>query len=254
MTSTAYNKGYEKAAHLYDIFDNKQNIEFFLHYALEASEILDIGAGTGRLAIPLAEKGIKVFCVEPSPAMRREFKKKLSKRSDFSKNIKLTEGDATSFDFGRRFLTTFLSGTFDHFLDDDERVASLTNIGRHLKPNGKLIFDVFLSLMKDSPLSPAGEYQKGNIIYRRFVGGKVISENKKEVTLIFETYKSGKLIEKIEEKGLVGLINRTKIRHLLKKTGFVITNEFNNYDFTKFKKGDKLLIIEAIYPHTNTSV
>ncbi|GAH96544.1 unnamed protein product, partial [marine sediment metagenome] len=34
---------------------------------LEAGEILDIGAGTGRIAIPLAEKGIKVFCIEPSP-------------------------------------------------------------------------------------------------------------------------------------------------------------------------------------------
>ncbi|MCK4397191.1 class I SAM-dependent methyltransferase [candidate division WOR-3 bacterium] len=90
-----YDSGYEKCAHLYDLFDKKENIEFFLHYGLEAGEILDIGAGTGRIAIPLAEKGIKVFCIEPSPAMRREFLKKLSQRPELSENIILIEGDAS---------------------------------------------------------------------------------------------------------------------------------------------------------------
>ena len=65
----SYREGYEKAAHLYDLFDKKENIEFFYQYAKDAGEILDIGAGTGRIAIPLAERGIKVYCVEPSPAM-----------------------------------------------------------------------------------------------------------------------------------------------------------------------------------------
>ncbi|MFX1249071.1 MAG: class I SAM-dependent methyltransferase, partial [Promethearchaeota archaeon] len=63
-------KGYEKAAHLYDLFDTKKNIDFFYQYGKEAGKILDIGAGTGRIAIPLALKGIKVVCIEPSPAMR----------------------------------------------------------------------------------------------------------------------------------------------------------------------------------------
>ena len=104
--------GYEKCAHLYDLFDTKENIDFFLHYGSEAKEILDIGAGTGRIAITLAQKGIKVFCVEPSPAMRREFLKKLGQRRDFSEKITLIAGDAASFDLGRTFPAAFLSGSF----------------------------------------------------------------------------------------------------------------------------------------------
>jgi SAM-dependent methyltransferase len=248
MTSH-YDRGYEKAAHLYDIFDNKDNIHFFLHYASEAGEILDIGAGTGRIAIPLAQKGINVFCVEPSPAMRKEFIRKLSAQPDLSKNMRIIDGDAMSFDFGRTFPAAFLSGTFDHFLDDNERIASLTNIGKHLKPNGKLIFDVFWGLMKDSPLSPAGEYKEGSKEYRRFVGGKLIPGNRKETILIFETYEFGKLIERIEERSLVGIIDRENLHITLEKTGFVVKNEYGNWDFTKYKNGDKLLIIEAICPH-----
>ncbi|UCG90888.1 MAG: class I SAM-dependent methyltransferase [candidate division WOR-3 bacterium] len=245
MTSH-YDKGYEKAAHLYDIFDNKDNINFFLHFASEAAEIIDIGAGTGRIAIPLAQKGITVFCVEPSPAMRREFVRKLSARPHLSKNIRIMEGDAMSFDFGRTFPAAFLSATFDHFLDDDERIASLTNIARHLQPQGRLIFDVFLGLMKNSSLSPAGEYKEGNKEYRRFVGGKLIPGNRKETILIFETFESGTLIERIEERSLVGIIDRENLHKLLKKTGFEVQQELSNYDRTAFKRDDKLLIIEAM--------
>lgn len=245
MTSH-YDRGYEKAAHLYDIFDSKNNIDFFLHYASAAGEILDIGAGTGRIAIPLAKKGINVFCVEPSPSMRREFVRKLSARPDLSKNMRIIDSDAMSFDFGRTFPAAFLSGTFDHFLDDDERIASLTNISNHIKPHGKLIFDVFLGLMEDSPLSPAGEYKEGGKEYRRFVGGKVIPGNRKETILIFETYECGTLIERIEERSLVGIIDRESLYLILEKSGFVVKNEYSNWNFTKYKKGDELLIIEAL--------
>ncbi|MFP4050951.1 MAG: hypothetical protein ACLFVB_04340 [Thermoplasmata archaeon] len=44
----SYLNGYEKSAHLYDLFDNKENIEFFKSYAEEVDKILDVGAGTGR--------------------------------------------------------------------------------------------------------------------------------------------------------------------------------------------------------------
>ena len=47
----AYDTGYEKCAHLYDLFDTKENLKFFFHYASEAGEIFDIGAGTGRIRL-----------------------------------------------------------------------------------------------------------------------------------------------------------------------------------------------------------
>lgn len=43
----AYDTDYEQCAHLYDLFDTKENIEFFFHYASKAGEILDIGVRTG---------------------------------------------------------------------------------------------------------------------------------------------------------------------------------------------------------------
>jgi len=238
-------RGYEKVAHLYDLFDKKKNIEFFYQYAREAGEILDIGAGTGRIAIPIARRGIKVYCVEPSPAMRSEFLKKLSWETDIKDNIKLIEGDAISFDFGRTFPAAFLSGCFEHFINDDERLLSLLNINKHLILNGILVFDVLVGLMDDSPLSPAGVVSKGEIEYRRFVGGKVLPDKKKSVILIFEEYRGGKLVNRIEEHSTIGIIDRNRIHSLLNESGFKVNKEFGNYDYTPYKEGDETLIIEA---------
>jgi SAM-dependent methyltransferase len=245
IENLAYDAGYEKCAHLYDLFDTKENVEFFLWYATEAGEVLDIGAGTGRIAIPLAEKGIKVFCVEPSAGMRAQFKKKLSALPELAKNIKLVAGDAKSFNFDRTFPAAFLSGSFDHFMGDQERIDSLRNIARHLQPGGKLVFDVGLGFMNDKELSPAGELKVEDKEYRRFFSRKRI-DDKIEWFLIYEIYESGKLIERIEEKSYASAIDRPKLLHLLKKTGFKVKKEFGDWDLKEYKEGDLFLIVEAV--------
>jgi SAM-dependent methyltransferase len=246
MMQSKQNRGYEKCAHLYDLFAIKENIAFFLHYGLKAGEILDIGAGTGRIAIPLAKKGVKVFCVEPSPAMREQFEKKLSTLPKLAKNVQLIAGDAKSFKFNRTFPVAILSGIFDHFLNDKERLASLRNIAQHLEPGGKLVFDVGLGYMKDSPLSSAGKVTCGDKEFRRFVGSKLLPNETIDWLLVFEVYQSGKLIEKIEQHSSAGIIDRPKLHRLLKETGFEIKREFGSYDFKEYKKGDLLLIVEAV--------
>jgi len=245
VTSQSDDRSYGKTAHLYDLFDRKENIEFFYHYASQADEVLDIGAGTGRIAIPLAERGLQVCCVEPPPAMRREFEKKLARRPELADRIWLISGDARSFDVHRTFPSAFLSGCFDHFLDDQERRASLLNIGRHLAPNGILVFDVFLGLMKDTPLSPAGRVGVGTRKIRRFVGGKVLPGQKKEVTLVFEVVQDGQIVERIKERGLVGITSRGNVHRALKEAGFEVSREWRDYDFKPYQEGDSLLIVEA---------
>jgi SAM-dependent methyltransferase len=238
-------QGYEKSAHLYDLFDTKDNIPFFLHYGRPAGEILDIGAGTGRIAIPLAEAGVKVFCVEPSPAMRKVFQEKLSKSIDLSKNITLIQGEARNFDLGRQFPAAYLSGTFDHFLDYDERVATFLNIKKHLLVGGMLVFDAFIGMMRERPLSPAGEVVEGSMTFRRSVGIKLLSEMQLEVQLIYEVMENENLVERIEERSLAAVMDRERILALLEKTGFKVEEEFGNYQRDPFDDESEILIIQA---------
>lgn len=182
----ARDRGYEQVAHLYDLFDTKANIPFFGHYAARVDEILDVGAGTGRIAIPMAQKGTRVVCVEPSPAMRAELRRKLEAQPALGARICLVAADAASFQLGRELPAAFMSGSFDHLLSPTERFVSLRNIARHLLPGATLVFDVFVGLMRDRPLSAAGQVTAGGRDYRRFVATQVLPDHTIEVRLLYE--------------------------------------------------------------------
>jgi SAM-dependent methyltransferase len=245
-------RGYEKAARFYDLFDTKDNIGFFRHYAVQVqarapgAEILDVGAGTGRIAVPLAEGGARLVCVEPSPAMRAQLQAKLDARPDLGERISLAAGDAASFDLGRTFPAAFLSGTFDHFMDRAERLASLKNVACHLQPGGTLVFDVFLGLMRDSPPSPAGCVQVGEWEYRRFVSARVLPEHTIEVTLVYEVRQGGVLQERVKQRSMAAMTDRAEVHGVLAEAGFRVRREFCDYDFTPYQEGDALLVVEAV--------
>jgi SAM-dependent methyltransferase len=240
-----YHSSYEKSAHLYDLFDRKPNVEFLRRYGSGFAEVVDIGSGTGRIAIPLAQRGTVVYCVEPSPAMRREFTRKLAVHTAIADRILLLGGNAESFALRRRFPAAFMFGVFDHLIDDNTRLLALENINHHLMPGGTLVMDLCLDGSKDSAPVPAGDYRIGNKEYRRFIGSEMCRDDKKRVTLVFETYESGKLVERIEERGMVGIVFRRRLLSLLENTGFVVVNEFGDYESAAYNKGDESLIIEA---------
>jgi SAM-dependent methyltransferase len=242
--------GYEKSAHLYDLFDSKDNLGFFLSYAEGDGPVLDVGAGTGRISIPLAQQGTRVVCVEPSEGMRRVFERKLARRPALRDRIELVPADAVTFDLSRTFPVATVSGVFDHFLHHDERLAALRNIVNHLKPGGVLVFDVFLGMMGSTPLSPAGCVEDGVREYRRFVARDVLPGDRVEVHLVYETWEDGRLLERMEEVSLVGITCRAEIRLLLDDVGAVLVAEFSDYDRTPYREGDDLLIVEAVVNQT----
>jgi SAM-dependent methyltransferase len=179
--------------------------------------------------------------------MRDQFRKKLDRRPDLRGRITLVPGDAASFHLERTFTAAFLSGTFDHFLDRAERLASLQNIARHLEPGGTLVFDVFLGLMDDSPLTPAGRVQMADREYRRLVGRSTLPGHQVQVKLIFEVYENDELVEQIEEESVAGIVDRGQVQDLLAQAGFSVRREFSDYEFTPYRAGEELLIVDAVY-------
>ena len=238
--------GYEKSAKFYDLFTAQDDIAYLVGLITHADTALDIGAGTGRLAIPLALSGMEVYCIEQSPAMIDVFVANVAQYPEAEEKISLVRDNAATFDLRRQFDLALLVDIFDHFLTEQVRFEVFQNIHRHLKRDGVLVFNTGIGWVMDSPLSPAGEAKMGDFIVRREIGRKVLDENTMEVLLAFEKLYGDKSIIKVEETMLVGIMDRPGIMKLLNEIGFRVVRELGNYEGKPYEDGDEQLIIEAV--------
>jgi len=102
--------------------------------------ILELGCGTGRIAIPLAQDGHDVVGLDRSPAMLARAERHARREGV---NLRLVEGDMRSFSFSEAFpLITIPSNTF-LMLAPDDRWACLARVREHLGPTGLLAIDCF---------------------------------------------------------------------------------------------------------------
>jgi SAM-dependent methyltransferase len=227
--------GYSGVAEYYDLFDNKDNIDFYLTLAMNATSVLDIGAGTGRIAIPLLQEGINVTCIEPSEDMIAVFRKKVE-------DVTIHCDKASAFSLSTKFDLCIMSGVFDHLLTNEERFKTLDNIANHLLPHGRLVFDVHLGLLMERPMRLVDSIKYGDRVIERHIGstwdGPFLRTNLK-----FITYQRDK---KTDEKTVESLVSRSsveEIENLLTRVGFGDISLYNDYQFTPYNQGDSLLVV-----------
>lgn len=142
---------YDKFARFYDLeYGHKDNdLDFYLELAEEhRSPILEIGVGTGRVALELASAGHSVVGIDNSRQMLEQAKHRISRLSpETARRITLMHADMRRFSLGSTFpLCIIPFRAFLHNLTVDDQVATLRCIWQHLAPNGVLAFDLFVPL------------------------------------------------------------------------------------------------------------
>ncbi|RZN44760.1 class I SAM-dependent methyltransferase [archaeon] len=236
----AYHGGYERSAPYYDVFDSKPNIAFFLSRVCPGSIVADVGAGTGRITLPLASLASHVYAIEPSPAMSAILERNVAQCD----NVTVIASDAQSFSLPKQCDVTVLSGVYDHFLNDDERKASLSAIYECLKPGGILLMDAYIGSDASSPQRLVDECHDGPMTYLRYIG-RSADDGVVNVSLRYEAYRDGMLVSSVSERSPVSVSTPEGVRKMLGHTGFCIEHIWCDYAGTPFEDGSDTLVVKA---------
>jgi len=101
---------------------------------------LELGIGTGRIAIPLHQAGIEVHGIDASQTMLTELRNKPN-----SENILVTLADFADVDVEGQFdLIYVVFNTFFALPTQDEQIRCFNNVANHLSPNGFFLIRAFI--------------------------------------------------------------------------------------------------------------
>jgi ubiquinone/menaquinone biosynthesis C-methylase UbiE len=137
---------YDTIAELYDPWSRSvtEDVGFYVAEARRAGgPVVELGIGTGRIAIPIAQSGIPVVGIDSSREMLAACNRR-AEAEGVAELIDLRLGDLRSPPINEQvplLICPFRS--YLHLLDDGERVEALTAARAALSANGRLVFDVF---------------------------------------------------------------------------------------------------------------
>lgn len=142
---------YEAIAEWYDLEHDSvtEDIECYTSLLAEdarRSSVLEIGSGTGRIAVALALAGHAVTGVEPSAAMAARCERRLREVPEtVARRVSIVRGSATDYSLaaGKQFdVALFALNAIAHLTTLDERHTALLRVREHLAPAGRLIVDL----------------------------------------------------------------------------------------------------------------
>jgi SAM-dependent methyltransferase len=112
----------------------------FLNTLAMDGPALELGIGTGRLALPLAEAGIDVHGIDASAAMVAKLQSKPG-----GDRIPITVGSFADFSLETRFRLVYVAfNTFFGLLTQDEQISCFAAVARHLTPDGVFAMQAFV--------------------------------------------------------------------------------------------------------------
>ena len=108
---------------------------------------LELGVGTGRISLPLSERGVPVHGLDISPPMLDQLRAKPG-----AERIGLTVGDFATTKVGRAFRLAYLVyNTIGNLTTQDEQVACFSNVAAHLEPGGRFLIECVVPDLRRLP-------------------------------------------------------------------------------------------------------
>jgi SAM-dependent methyltransferase len=219
-----------------------QDITFYRDATREYGDpALELGCGTGRVTMALAEAGKRVTGLDLSERMlERAVRKRAALRVEARERVHLVQGDMALFDLGETFRLVIIPfRAFHHLLEVRQQIDCLECVRKHLTPGGRLILDVFQT---DAERMHDPVHHRETLVaeYKTEDGREVrVSERvvafhrasqRNDVEMIFSVRHAAGRKERLVFAWTLRYFFRYEIDHLLTRCGFLVTALYGNFD------------------------
>jgi SAM-dependent methyltransferase len=241
---------YDPLAELYDLeYPHDYDVPFWLALAeREGGPVVEWGAGTGRIAVPLARAGSDVTAVELSGNMIEVGRKKNSP-------VEWVHGDMRSANLRKRYRLALCA--FNSFLclpSPDDALAFLHNACEHLQPGGLLGIEVSAFSPEELVDPPGGpqvrhdftrELPQGNL--NRFSVSRYDAASQLlTMRLFYELYgSSGELTSRWAHDLTIRVTGRDELGLMLRLAGFEVEAVYGGFEGEPYASGSDHLIVLA---------
>jgi SAM-dependent methyltransferase len=125
---------------LFDDRDDTATVASFVAALAPGGRVLELGVGTGRLAIPLAAAGLTVTGVDASPEMLDRLRARPG-----AERIEVIQGDFVTVDAGGPYDVVLIAFSTLFLVPSQQgQLDCLNNVRQHLSPGGSLIVEAFV--------------------------------------------------------------------------------------------------------------
>ena len=238
---------YDLWAEIYDSVYSyvTDDIPFYVDEARRSGgPVLELGCGTGRVAIPIAEAGRDIVGLDSSEAMLSIARSKVQRLAPGSGSLSLVNGDMREFSLGHKFQLVIIPFRgFLALLTVEDQVRTLDEIKRHLAPGGRLIFNIFVPDLNML-------VQEGDVSYHfRDVtdpgtGTRMVLWHQSSYDNYNQIINARTMVEELDQEGAVGrrlyrdfqlrYAHRWEMHHLLRKCGYEVLDLFGDFDRSPF--------------------
>jgi SAM-dependent methyltransferase len=241
---------YDPLAELYDLeYTHNYDIPFWLSLAeREAGPIVEWGAGTGRIASPLAAAGHDLTAVELSTTM-------VERGEDKDGNVEWLAGDMRSANPGRRYgLAICVFNSFLCLKSVDDALAFLRNAHEYLVPGGLLGIEVS-AFSPEELLDPPGGPALRHDFTRELANGRIdrfsvshydAATQLMHMRLFYEWYGASGVLESRRTHDLtIRVVGRSELDLMLQTADFEVEAVYGAFEGEPFTSTSDHLIVLA---------
>lgn len=197
----------------------------------EPPNVLELGTGTGRIAVELAQRGIRVCGVDRSPDMLKLAESKrnrvLKERTDM---LELVQQDMLGLELEGVYTHALCpEGVLQHVTWMSEHRTVLRNIRRHLAPQGLLAVELMLPPVQARWHTVQRKVLPNQkIVYKRVEGETSLRYQTYRLTATYETFVQGVEQAKYRVERELALMTPKELALLLESEGFEIVGMSDN--------------------------